>query len=77
MTFGYKFENNRVTDAASPDVSSSLHYQANGNGKIGYDISSKGTHNQLLERQKTQFYGDAINQGLRRRSLWRLNKKPF
>ncbi|KAJ8635456.1 hypothetical protein MRB53_009723 [Persea americana] len=70
----YKFENNRVTDAASPDVSSSLHYQANGNGKIGFDISSKGTHNQLLERQKAhvqQFVAteDALNKAAEARNL--------
>ncbi|RWR76008.1 AUGMIN subunit 5 [Cinnamomum micranthum f. kanehirae] len=70
----YKFENNRVTDAASPDVSSSLHYQANGNGKIGFDVSSKGTHNQLLERQKAhvqQFVAteDALNKAAEARNL--------
>ena len=35
----------------SPDVSSSLNYLLYGNGKIGVDASSKGTQNQLLERQ--------------------------
>ncbi|KAI3768043.1 hypothetical protein L2E82_18474 [Cichorium intybus] len=43
----YKYENNRVLDA-SPDVSSPLQSQLYGNG----NIASKGTQNQLLERQK-------------------------
>lgn len=38
-------------DASSPDVTSPLHYQLYGNGKIGGDTSSKGSQNQLLERQ--------------------------
>lgn len=40
-------------DVSSPDVSSPLNYQLYGNGKIGMDASSKGTQNQLLERQVT------------------------
>lgn len=47
----YKYENNRVMDASSPDVSSPLNYQFYGNGKIGGDVPSRGTQNQLLERQ--------------------------
>ena len=47
----YKYENNRVMDISSPDVSSPLQYQLYGNGKIGSDVPSKGTQNQLLERQ--------------------------
>lgn len=70
----YKFENNRVTDAASPDVGSSLNYHENGNGKIGFDISRRGTHNQLLERQKAhvqQFVAteDALNKAAEARNL--------
>lgn len=47
----YKYENNRVIDTSSPDVSSPLQYQLYGNGTMGVDASSKGTQNQLLERQ--------------------------
>lgn len=38
-------------DASTPDVNSPLQYQLYGNGKIGGDAPSKGTQNQLLERQ--------------------------
>ncbi|KAJ4833097.1 AUGMIN subunit 5 [Turnera subulata] len=51
-TLRYKYENNRVMDVSSPDASSPLHYQLYGNGKIGTDLPSRGTQNQLLERQK-------------------------
>ena len=47
----YKYENNRVMEASSPDMSSPLQYQLYNNGKIGIDASSRGTQNQLLERQ--------------------------
>lgn len=47
----YKYENNQVIDVSSPDVSSPLHYQLYGNGKMGVDVPSKGSQNQLLERQ--------------------------
>ncbi|XP_010552404.1 PREDICTED: AUGMIN subunit 5-like isoform X3 [Tarenaya hassleriana] len=62
----YKYENNRVTDISSSDVSSPLSYQFNGYGKIGTDTHSKGSNNQLLERQKAhvqQFLAteDAVN----------------
>lgn len=46
----YKYENNRVMDTSS-DVSSPLQYHLYGNGKIGVDVPSRGTQNQLLERQ--------------------------
>lgn len=52
----YKYENNRVMDVSSPDVSLPLHYQLYGNGKIGTDALSRGTQNQLLERQVFFFY---------------------
>ncbi|KAF5958483.1 hypothetical protein HYC85_005708 [Camellia sinensis] len=52
-TLRYKYENNRVMDA-SPDASSPLQYQLYGNGKIGMDVPSTGTQNQLLERQATR-----------------------
>lgn len=62
----YKYENNRVMDVSSPDANSPLNYQFYGNGKIGVDVSSRGTQNQLLERQKAhvqQFLAteDALN----------------
>lgn len=47
----YKYENNTVMDVSSPDASSPLNYQLYGNGKIGVDAPSRGTQNQLLERQ--------------------------
>ncbi|KAI3700049.1 hypothetical protein L2E82_44664 [Cichorium intybus] len=46
-TLRYKYENNRVVDA-SPGVSSPLQSQLYGNG----NIASKGTQNELLERNK-------------------------
>ncbi|CAG7859938.1 unnamed protein product [Brassica rapa] len=65
-TLRYKYENNRVMEISSSDVSSPLSYQFNGNGKISTDTHSKGSNNQLLERQKAhvqQFLGteDALN----------------
>ncbi|XP_030482303.1 AUGMIN subunit 5 [Cannabis sativa] len=73
-TLRYKYENNRVIDVSSPDVSSPLHYQLYGNGKIGGDVPSKGTQNQLLERQKAhvqQFLAteDALNKAAEARNL--------
>ncbi|XP_068638435.1 AUGMIN subunit 5-like isoform X2 [Aristolochia californica] len=69
-----RYENNRVTDVASPDVSSSLQYLIYGGGKIGADVPTKGTYNQLLERQKThvqQFVAteDALNKAAEAREL--------
>ncbi|KAI4389002.1 hypothetical protein MLD38_001273 [Melastoma candidum] len=62
----YKYENNRVMDVNSSDGSSPLSYQAYGNGKFRVDPSTKGSENQLLERQKAhvqQFLAteDALN----------------
>lgn len=51
----YKYENNTVLDISSPDTSSPLNYQLYGNGKIGVDAPSRGTQNQLLERQVLLF----------------------
>lgn len=70
----YKYENNRVLDASSPDVTSPLQYQLYGNGKIGADLPSKGSENQLLERQKAhveQFVAteDALNRAAEARSM--------
>ncbi|XP_043698987.1 AUGMIN subunit 5-like [Telopea speciosissima] len=70
----YKFENNRVTDASSPDANLPLQYQLYDHGKMGSDISTKGTHSQLLERQKAhvqQFVAteDALNKAAEARNL--------
>ncbi|KMT18690.1 hypothetical protein BVRB_2g028150 isoform B [Beta vulgaris subsp. vulgaris] len=70
----YKYENNRVMDASSPDAPSPLDYQLYGNGKIGEDLPSKGSENQLLERQKAhvqQFVAteDALNKAAEARSM--------
>ncbi|CAH9139206.1 unnamed protein product [Cuscuta epithymum] len=72
----YKYENNRVMDASSPDISSPLQYQLYGNGKIGGDASFRGTKNQLLERQKAhvqQFVAteDALNRAAEARKISR------
>ncbi|CAK9175796.1 unnamed protein product [Ilex paraguariensis] len=75
-TLRYKYENNRVMDASSPDVSSPLQYQLYGNGKIGSDLPSRGTQNQnqLLERQKAhvqQFVAteDCLNKAAEARKM--------
>ncbi|KAF2535078.1 hypothetical protein F2Q68_00018750 [Brassica cretica] len=67
-TLRYKYENNRVMEISSSDVSSPL------NGKIATDTHSKGSNNQLLERQKAhvqQFLGteDALNKAAEARVL--------
>ncbi|KAF5175888.1 Augmin subunit, partial [Thalictrum thalictroides] len=70
----YKYENNSVTDASSPDASSHLEYILYDQGKIGIDFHANGTHNQLLERQKAhvqQFVAteDALNKAAEARNL--------
>ncbi|GAB2216545.1 hypothetical protein Droror1_Dr00024320 [Drosera rotundifolia] len=70
----YKYEDNRLMDASSPDVTSPLEFQLYGNGKIGADIPSKGSENQLLERQKAhvqQFVAteDARNKAAEARAM--------
>ncbi|KAI3501670.1 hypothetical protein L1887_29622 [Cichorium endivia] len=45
----YKYENNKVMHDYFPDVNSPLPFQVY--GKIGVDMPSKGTQNQLLERK--------------------------
>ncbi|XP_043716579.1 AUGMIN subunit 5-like [Telopea speciosissima] len=70
----YKFENNRLTDAASPDANSPLQFRLYEHGKMGDDIPTKGTHRQLLERQKAhvqQFVAteDAFNKAAEARKL--------
>ncbi|KAL1824427.1 hypothetical protein ACET3Z_011205 [Daucus carota] len=77
-TLRYKYENNRVMDASSSDISSPLQYQlygnGNGNGNIGGDVPLRGTQNQLLERQKAhvqQFVAteDSLNKAAEARSM--------
>lgn len=73
-TLRYKYENNIVMDVSSPDGSSPLQYQLGGNGKIGVDVPSGGSQNQLLERQKAhvqQFLAteDALNKAAEARDL--------
>ncbi|XP_072980207.1 AUGMIN subunit 5 isoform X1 [Typha angustifolia] len=70
----YRYENDRVVDAASADASSPLPYQVYGTEKTGSDISTKGTYNQLLERQKAhvqQFVAteDALNKAAEAKAL--------
>ncbi|XP_074285039.1 AUGMIN subunit 5 [Silene latifolia] len=72
-TLRYKYENNRVLDVSSPDGTAPLHYQLYGNGKVGADLPSKGSENQLLERQKAhvqQFVAteDALNRAAEARN---------
>ncbi|KAA8547877.1 hypothetical protein F0562_004306 [Nyssa sinensis] len=72
-TLRYKYENDRVMDA-SPEVRSPLQYQNDGNGKIGIDVPSRGTQNQLLERQKAhvqQFVAteDALSKAAEARNM--------
>ncbi|KAI3503213.1 hypothetical protein L1887_31651 [Cichorium endivia] len=71
-TLRYKYENNRVMHDSSPDVNSPLPFQVY--GKIGVDMPSKGTQNQLLERQKAhvqQFVAteDELNKASEARSM--------
>lgn len=47
----YKYENDRVMDVSSTEISSPLQYQLYGTGKIGVEMPSRGSQNQLLERQ--------------------------
>ncbi|KAJ3677458.1 hypothetical protein LUZ60_003182 [Juncus effusus] len=70
----YKYENDQVIDAATTDASSPLPYQVYGNGKSGSELSTRGTFDQLLERQKAhvqQFLDteDALNKAAEAKSL--------
>ncbi|KAF8389904.1 hypothetical protein HHK36_024422 [Tetracentron sinense] len=70
----YKYENNRVIDASSPDASPDLQYALSGHGKIGIEVPPRGTQNQLLERQKAhvqQFVAteDALNKAAEARNI--------
>ncbi|KAK4409804.1 AUGMIN subunit [Sesamum angolense] len=69
----YKYENDTITEA-STDISSPLQYHLYGNGKLGGDAPSRGTENQLLERQKAhvqQFLAteDALNKAAEARNM--------
>ncbi|PKA66335.1 hypothetical protein AXF42_Ash007032 [Apostasia shenzhenica] len=70
----YKYENDQVIDAASPDASSPFPYQVYGSPRSGINLATKGTYNQLLERQKAhveQFVAteDALNKAAEAKSL--------
>ncbi|CDP02345.1 unnamed protein product [Coffea canephora] len=69
----YKYENDRVMETSS-DVNSPFQYQFYGNGKLGVDAPSRGSQNQLLERQKAhvqQFVAteDALNKASEARNM--------
>ncbi|KAK6128641.1 hypothetical protein DH2020_037617 [Rehmannia glutinosa] len=73
----YKYENNTIIEASSTDISSPLQYHLYGNGKLGGDAPSRGTENQLLERQKAhvqQFLAteDALNKAAEARNMSQL-----
>ncbi|XP_051141120.1 AUGMIN subunit 5 [Andrographis paniculata] len=73
----YKYENNTVIEASSPDVSSPLQYHLYGYGKQGTDAAARGTEYQLLERQKAhvqQFLAteDALNKAAEARKMSQL-----
>lgn len=73
-TLRFKYENDRVMDAASTDVSSPLQYQLCGTEKAGTEMPSRGSQNQLLERQKAhvqQFVAteDALNKAAEARKM--------
>ncbi|PIN06364.1 hypothetical protein CDL12_21086 [Handroanthus impetiginosus] len=73
----YKYENNTIIEASSTDISSPLQYHLYGNGKLGGDAPSRGTENQLLERQKAhvqQFLAteDALNKAAEARKISQL-----
>ncbi|KAL0343761.1 UNVERIFIED_CONTAM: AUGMIN subunit [Sesamum angustifolium] len=73
----YKYENNTVIEASSPDVSSPLQYHLCGYGKPGGHAPAKGTEYQLLERQKAhvqQFLAteDALNKAAEARNMSQL-----
>ncbi|KAL0450424.1 UNVERIFIED_CONTAM: AUGMIN subunit [Sesamum latifolium] len=73
----YKYENNTVIEASSPDVSSPLQYHLCGYGKPGCDAPARGTEYQLLERQKAhvqQFLAteDALNKAAEARNMSQL-----
>ncbi|KAI5665765.1 hypothetical protein M9H77_15618 [Catharanthus roseus] len=73
-TLRYKYENDRVMDVSSTEISSPLQYQLYGTGKIGAEMPSRASQNQLLERQKAhvqQFIAteDALNKAAEARNM--------
>lgn len=73
-TLRYKYENDRVMDVSSTEISSPLQYRLYGTGKIGVEMPSRGSQNQLLERQKAhvqQFIAteDALNKAAEARNM--------
>ncbi|KAL1558941.1 AUGMIN subunit 5 [Salvia divinorum] len=73
----YKYENDTIVEASSTDIGSPLQYHLYSNGKLGGDAPSRGTENQLLERQKAhvqQFLvtEDALNKAAEARNMSQL-----
>ncbi|XP_057768575.1 AUGMIN subunit 5 [Salvia miltiorrhiza] len=73
----YKYENDTIVEASSTDIGSPLQYHLYSNGKLGGDAPSRGTENQLLERQKAhvqQFLAteDALNKAAEARNMSQL-----
>ncbi|KAL1563198.1 AUGMIN subunit 5 [Salvia divinorum] len=73
----YKYENDTIVEASSTDIGSPLQYHLYSNGKLGGDAPSRGTENQLLERQKAhvqQFLAteDALNKAAEARNTSQL-----
>ncbi|KAG6424019.1 hypothetical protein SASPL_114428 [Salvia splendens] len=73
----YKYENDTIVEASSADIGSPLQYHLYSNGKLGGDAPSRGTENQLLERQKAhvqQFLAteDALNKAAEARNTGQL-----
>ncbi|KAG6420982.1 hypothetical protein SASPL_117528 [Salvia splendens] len=76
-TLRYKYENDTIVEASSTDIGSPLQYHLYSNGKLGGDAPSRGTENQLLERQKAhvqQFLAteDALNKAAEARNTGQL-----
>ncbi|XP_042058471.1 AUGMIN subunit 5-like [Salvia splendens] len=76
-TLRYKYENDTIVEASSADIGSPLQYHLYSNGKLGGDAPSRGTENQLLERQKAhvqQFLAteDALNKAAEARNTGQL-----
>ncbi|KAG6415680.1 hypothetical protein SASPL_123094 [Salvia splendens] len=73
----YKYENDTIVEASSTDIGSPLQHHLYCNGKLGGDAPSRGTENQLLERQKAhvqQFLvtEDALNRAAEARNMSQL-----
>ncbi|XP_041991275.1 AUGMIN subunit 5-like isoform X2 [Salvia splendens] len=73
----YKYENDTIVEASSTDIGSPLQHHLYSNGKLGGDAPSRGTENQLLERQKAhvqQFLvtEEALNKAAEARNMSQL-----